>query len=111
MARRSAPSSCSSPLPPWRSPLVSSRWVKSFACLSVEHGDPALVAVAVASVGAAGGRGPAGSDPDRGPDELHQLVDACLSPEGLSLRWYSELFTNPQWTLRIPVSVETAFAT
>ena len=27
------------------------------------------------------------------------------------MRWYSELFTNPQWTLRIPVSVETAFAT
>jgi putative spermidine/putrescine transport system permease protein len=32
-------------------------------------------------------------------------------PEGLSLRWYAELLTNPQWTLRIPVSVETAFAT
>jgi putative spermidine/putrescine transport system permease protein len=32
-------------------------------------------------------------------------------PEGLSLRWYGELLTNPQWTLRIPVSVETAFAT
>ena len=35
----------------------------------------------------------------------------AFPPEGLSLRWYSELFTNPQWTLRIPVSVETAFAT
>ena len=32
-------------------------------------------------------------------------------PEGLSLRWYGELLTNPQWTLRIPVSIETAFAT
>src|SRR2546430_11862497 len=79
MARRSAPSSCSSHLPPWRSPLACSRWVKSFVCLSVEHGDPALVAVAVASVGGADGRGPAGSDPDRRPDELHQLVDAGVS--------------------------------
>ncbi len=32
-------------------------------------------------------------------------------PEGLSLRWYQELLTNPDWTLRVPVSVETAFAT
>jgi len=35
----------------------------------------------------------------------------AFPPEGLSLRWYGELLTNPQWTLRIPVSVETAFAT
>ena len=27
------------------------------------------------------------------------------------MRWYGELLTNPQWTLRIPVSIETAFAT
>ena len=27
------------------------------------------------------------------------------------MRWYAELLTNPQWTLRIPVSVETALAT
>ena len=35
----------------------------------------------------------------------------AFPPEGLSLRWYAELLTNPQWTLRIPVSVETALAT
>ncbi len=35
----------------------------------------------------------------------------AFPPEGLSLRWYGELLTNPQWTLRIPVSIETAFAT
>jgi putative spermidine/putrescine transport system permease protein len=35
----------------------------------------------------------------------------AFPPEGLSLRWYHELLTNPDWTLRVPVSVETAFAT
>jgi putative spermidine/putrescine transport system permease protein len=35
----------------------------------------------------------------------------AFPPEGLSLRWYQDLITNPQWNLRVPVSVETAFAT
>jgi putative spermidine/putrescine transport system permease protein len=32
-------------------------------------------------------------------------------PRGLSLRWYSEVFTSSVWTSRIPVSVEVALGT
>jgi putative spermidine/putrescine transport system permease protein len=35
----------------------------------------------------------------------------AFPPEGFSLRWYEELVTLPQWTLRIPVSIQTALAT
>lgn len=32
-------------------------------------------------------------------------------PEGFSWRWYEDLVSLPQWTLRVPVSIETAVAT
>jgi len=35
----------------------------------------------------------------------------AFPPHGFSFRWYEELLTNPQWTQRIPVSLETALAT
>jgi putative spermidine/putrescine transport system permease protein len=45
------------------------------------------------------------------PMSFTNSTTLTFPPEGLSLRWYGELLTNPQWTLRIPVSVETALAT